>query len=335
MPCFWSSFFGVVECDLSVPDVREHFSEFCSIFKNTLVSREEIGETMREFAKKNNITNQLRRMLIGSLHAEKILLGTPLLKSYLEHGLETTKIYQTMEYSPVACFISFGKAVTKARRAGDRDKENCGIVADTMKLVGNSASGKSITKLENHCQIKYCTYSEACTEVNSTYFRDAKLIDGTVEENNQVYELSMAKKRLVHNLPVQIDFLCFNMPSCACWNFTLIAWIGFLTGVTLSMDPPEAKEFDKRLPGLFKLEWEGEGMICLNSKTYYCFGESGDKACCKGVSHAHNELNAAKYLRVLRNGEVETGVNKGFRVVDGAVPTDPQTWEQSGLALPL
>ena len=180
-------FFGVVECDLSVPNVlREHFSEFCPIFKNTLVSREDIRETMREFAEKNNIMNQPRRMLIGSLHAEKILLGTPLLKWYLEHVLEITKIYQMVEYSLVACFESFGKEVTKARRAGDRDKENCGIVADTMELVGNSAFGKSITNLENHCQIKYCTYSESCTEVNSTYFRDAELIDGTVEENDQV-----------------------------------------------------------------------------------------------------------------------------------------------------
>ena len=59
-------FFGIVECDLSVPDIlREHFSKFCPIFKNTLVSRKDIGETMREFAEKNNIMNQPRRTLIG------------------------------------------------------------------------------------------------------------------------------------------------------------------------------------------------------------------------------------------------------------------------------
>ena len=34
-------------------------------------------------------------------------------------------------------------------------------------------------------------------------------------------------------------------------------------------DTPENKAYDKRTPGLFKLEWEGQGIIGLCSKTYY------------------------------------------------------------------
>ena len=30
--------------------------------------------------------------------------------------------------------------------------------------------------------------------------------------------------------------------------------------------------YDKRTPGLFKVEWEGLGIVSLCSKTYYCFG---------------------------------------------------------------
>ena len=37
-------------------------------------------------------------------------------------------------------------------------------------------------------------------------------------------------------------------------------------------DTPEHKSYDKRTPGLFKVEWEGQGIIGLCSKTFYCFG---------------------------------------------------------------
>ncbi|MCP6457146.1 hypothetical protein NL495_28875, partial [Klebsiella pneumoniae] len=43
--------------------------------------------------------------------------------------------------------------------------------------------------------------------------------------------------------------------------------------------------FDKRTPGLFKVEWDA--IVCLSSKTYYCYGgesQSKDKISCKGVS---------------------------------------------------
>ena len=32
------------------------------------------------------------------------------------------------------------------------------------------------------------------------------------------------------------------------------------------------RAFDKRTPGLFKVEWSGDGFVGLCSKTYYCFG---------------------------------------------------------------
>lgn len=35
---------------------------------------------------------------------EKIMLATPLLKWYLNHGLEVTHIHKVVEYSPVPCF---------------------------------------------------------------------------------------------------------------------------------------------------------------------------------------------------------------------------------------
>ena len=81
--------FGCVECDIHVPEsLREYFKEMCPIFKNTEISREDIGEFMKSYAEENNIMKQPRRSLIGSMVGKKIMLATPLLKWYLEHGLE-------------------------------------------------------------------------------------------------------------------------------------------------------------------------------------------------------------------------------------------------------
>ena len=37
------------------------------------------------------------------------------------------------------------------------------------------------------------------------------------------------------------------------------------------------KQYDKRTPGKYKPEFEGVGMICLNSKVYHCWSDKLDK----------------------------------------------------------
>lgn len=54
-------------------------------------------------------------------------------------------------------------------------------------------------------------------------------------------------------------------------------------------DTPEHKAHDKRTPRLFKVEWDGQGIIGLCSKAYYCFGAT-DKLSCKGVNKNCNEI---------------------------------------------
>ena len=88
-------------------------------------------------------------------------------------------------------------------------------------------------------------------------------------------------------------------------------------------DTAEHKAYDKRTPGLFKVEWEGEGIVGLCSKTYYCFGAK-DKFSCKGVNKKCNEINKEKYLNVLLTKQNSGGVNRGFRVVNNAMYTYTQ-----------
>ena len=73
--------------------------------------------------------------------------------------------------------------------------------------------------------------------------------------------------------------------------------------------------YDQKTPGLFKVEWQGEGMVCLCSKTYYCSGVNKDKMSCKGIQKSRNSktLTYARYKDILDSGKNGGGVNMGFR----------------------
>ena len=85
----------------------------------------------------------------------------------------------------------------------------------------------------------------------------------------------------------------------------------------------EHKAYDKRTPVLFKVEWEGQGIIGLCSKTYYCFGTK-DKFSCKGVNNKTNEINKDKYPNELLTKQNSAGVNRGFHVVNNTMYTFTQ-----------
>ena len=75
--------FGYVQSDIEVPEhLQSYFSNFPPIFKNTEVSREDIGPLMREYAEKENIMPQPRRMLISSFILTNGTIITPLLLFY-------------------------------------------------------------------------------------------------------------------------------------------------------------------------------------------------------------------------------------------------------------
>ena len=77
------------------------------------------------------------------------------------------------------------------------------------------------------------------------------------------------------------------------------------------------KAYDKRTPGLFKVEWHGDGFVGLCSKTYYCFGET-DKSTTKGLNKRQNDIDKDAFLAVLTNHRSGSGVNRGFRVRDSS-----------------
>ena len=118
--------------------------------KNTTISKDDIGPFMKEYADEHKILNQPRRSLIGSYFGKQLVFATPLLQWYLKQGLKVTNVTLVVEYQPSACFKDFGDRVSNARRQGDLDAAKA-ILAETMKLIGNSSYGKTITNINNHC----------------------------------------------------------------------------------------------------------------------------------------------------------------------------------------
>ena len=198
--------FGMVECDLHVPEhLQDHFAEMQPIFKNATVTRDDIGPFMRQYAVDHDIMSTPRRMLVGSYRGDKILLTTPLLQWYIAHGLVVDRVYQIIEYEPKPCFQNFGDSVSAARRAGDADPDKA-IIADTMKLLGNSAYGKTVTNVDRHRDVKYCTEvgTSLSLLIGNKRFRQ---LDVVAED---AYEVTSNKARVTYDLPLHIGFFVYQ-----------------------------------------------------------------------------------------------------------------------------
>ena len=76
------------------------------------------------------------------------------------------------------------------------------------------------------------------------------------------------------------------------------------------------KQYEKRTPGLYKIEFQGDGMICLNSKVYHLWGKDNIgkdvfKTSSKGMQDRNN-LIRKDFLNVLLERCEHTIQNAGF-----------------------
>ena len=91
------------------------------------------------------------------------------------------------------------------------------------------------------------------------------------------------------------------------------------------------KQFDRRTPGKFKLEYSGIGMGCLNSKTYFIWGEKDKdgnpkpKCSAKGAQQKRNTLTKECFQKVLTTTDPKYVENAGFiKDKDGVINTYTQ-----------
>ena len=356
-------FFGAAEVDIQVPKhLYEKFQEFSPIFINAEVGFNDIGAHMQSHVEENNLDRKGKRLLLGVMKAEKILLATPLLKWYLLQGLEITKVYQTIEFdldnNP---FHGFVNSVTNARREGDRDP-NKSILALTSKLIGNSAFGSNLMRKQRHTDTCYSRDEKKINEMinNKRFIALTELDEGYCEIN-------MKKKKILMNIPISIGFFILQYAKLRLLSFyfqfidkyidrsdfelvqcdtdslyiafsdadinklikphMLDAYKADVNNWLPRSEPIELALFDQREPGLFKVEWEGDKVVALNSKMYsvYNANKNQTKFSCKGVSKKNFKHPTDMYKSVLETKQSKQGSNIGFRTKDSRVLTYTQT----------
>ena len=82
--------------------------------------------------------------------------------------------------------------------------------------------------------------------------------------------------------------------------------------------------YDKRTPGLFKLEYEGDEIIGLCSKTYIVKNGSDYKFSSKGISKKKVKNPILIFENVLKTQKPGVGTNIGFRAKDNTIFTYTQ-----------
>ena len=179
--------------------LRDYFSNFPPIFKNTVVNRDDFGNLMKQYAEEENILVQPRIMLISSFTLANRTIITPLLLFDLNIGLVCKKIHWFLQYSPRKCFNNFLQSAVDARRQGD-ENPNSIVVAETMKLLANSSYGYQIMDRNRHTVTKYLSDEKTHGAINSKLFKRLNHI------TDQLYEVELVQSEIEHRKPIIVGF---------------------------------------------------------------------------------------------------------------------------------
>jgi hypothetical protein len=317
------------------------------------------------------LSEKPRRLLVGGMRARKILLSSPYLKWLMKMGLKVTHLYQVIEYTPVRCFEKFVDQVSQARRSGDIDPDQA-IIADTMKLIGNSGYGSLIMDKEKHQNVLYVQGTgNARLKINDPLFRKCTAVSA------DLYEMELAKAKIVLDLPIQLGYHILQLAKLRMLQFRfdfLEEFCGSAQFEYIEMDTdsaymaiaghrledivrphkrqelhhqkfrqchdrpftsahgffpreccPKHIAYDKRTPGLFKVEAEGKAMIALCSKTYI-LKQPDDKVKFSSKGINKNALTNAfdVFHQVLTTQDPYSATNLGFRAKDNTIFTYQQ-----------
>ena len=191
---------GYVQCHIEVPEnLGANFANFPPIFKNTLVSKSDIGNLMKSYAEEKRLISQARKMLISIFILQNRTPLTLLLFFYLQLGLVCTKIHHFVEYTPNKCFNRFVQLAVDSKRQGDENPKSS-VVAETMKLLANSSYGYQIMDWSRHTVTKYLSDEKTHAAFNSKLFKKLDHV------KNSMYEVELAKAQIEHREPIIVGF---------------------------------------------------------------------------------------------------------------------------------
>ena len=132
--------FGFIQCDVTSPEamVDKHLKNgflFPPVITKQIVEDDMLSPFMKEQNDKRPL-KQKDASPIQTYHGSKVFLFTPLVKLYMEMGMEISNITEVIQYYPGKCFLPFANRVVQLRSEATRDGDDAKQL--TAKLFGNS-----------------------------------------------------------------------------------------------------------------------------------------------------------------------------------------------------
>ena len=121
----------------------------------------------------------------------------------MELGLVCTDIEWVLEYTPKRVFEKFVNNVTDTRRMADMDS-SYKIRGETAKTKGNAAVGITMIDKSKHTSVKYCEQDNVSGHIRSPLFKSLEVLNGGI------YEIEKTKKKIVHDVPLQIGIAVYS-----------------------------------------------------------------------------------------------------------------------------
>ena len=222
-----------------------------------------------------------------------------------------------------------------------------------MKLIGNSSYSKLITNKEKHHDIVYINESEIGAEIMDNHFYSL------TELPNSYYEVEEMKQKIILDLPIHLSVFILNYARLHmlkfyydCVNKYLsredfehsemdmdLAYMAISGDSFESLIIPDLREEfekekhnwfvtplapqEKRTPGLFRVEFEGDKVISLCSKSYctelFATGNSPGQ-----VKFSMKGVNKGQFKNPMSHYEHVLNTEKNFRACNSGIPSKDQ-----------
>ena len=131
--------FGFIRCDVTSPDamISKHLKNgflFPPIITKQVIGDEMLPPFMRELNEHSKSKEEASP--VQTYHGTNLFLFTPLVKLYMELGMEISNVREVVQYYPGKCFLPFANRVVQLRSEATRDGDDAKQL--TAKLFGNA-----------------------------------------------------------------------------------------------------------------------------------------------------------------------------------------------------
>ena len=195
------SLFGFIVADLTTPSALLEQIKWLNF--PPVIRRESIDESLLTPYMKNRVNEKGYKLPqispIQTYHGSQLLLFTPLVKFYLELGLEVTNITKFLQYKESFVLQNFVNKITNGRIQAKRKKNSELELA--YKIIGNSGYGKLGESVKKYTKTKLVDDKRLKIDQKSAFFKDAHpLVDE--EGEHEICEVDMQPKSVIDNKPL-------------------------------------------------------------------------------------------------------------------------------------